>query len=137
MEDDDALPNDTPAFAPFILIAISTIKITIIDFISVYSFTITINNVGPCPSLRLHFEDNYFYEFGLLDKFVDWRNLDARDWNRQQTVVDLVDAWAKNVFNDGWRRAACAAFTNMIYEDLIKIAYRPERVFTQDLDYEF
>ena len=100
-------------------------------------FSITINKAGACPSLRLQFEDNYFYEFGLLDKFVDWRNLDARDWNRQQIVVDLVDAWAKNVFNDGWKRAACAAFTNMIYEDLIKIAYRPERVFTQDLDYEF
>jgi hypothetical protein len=99
-------------------------------------FTITINNRDVAPSLRIYFEDNYFYEFGLLDKLVDWRNLDARDWNRQQTVIYLVDAWAKNVFNDGWRRAACAAFANMIYEDLIKIAYRPERVFTCDFEYE-
>jgi hypothetical protein len=80
------------------------------------------------PYLRIDFGADYVYMFGLLNRVVDWRCLDARNWSQQELIIDLVTAWAKDVFNDGRRRRACKQFVDTIEEELVAYIFSPERI---------
>jgi len=91
-------------------------------------YAITIITEGHESYLRIDFGNNYIYTFGFLNRRVDWRFLDARNGRQQELIVDLVDAWVKDVFNDGRRRRACKWFVETIEQELIAYVFNPDRI---------
>jgi hypothetical protein len=92
-------------------------------------FAIAISSTAHSGShLRIDFGADYVYSFGLLNRRVDWRFLDARNWTQQQLIIDLVDAWIHDVFTDGKRRRACKWFVETIGEELVAYVFSPERI---------
>ena len=96
------------------------LKESISESLSGELFTVSISKNEHSSNLLICFGQDHWYSFGLLNKLVDWRILDARCGKRQQLIVDLVDNWAKNIFADMYRRRACEKFAQSIHGELLQ-----------------